>query len=136
MMREFVLDKRMVTMGGVFYPKGHAVVMFPEPADADAVAEALVEEGGFSEDEVQHLAPRTVLHDIAHTDDGADIPLPSVGTEGATLRAFLELAQKGHHGLVVTADSAEDTERMMHIVRRVPFSLAQKYRALVIEDLH
>ncbi len=136
MTREFVLDKRMVTMGGVFYPKGHAVVMFPEPADADSIAEALVEEGGFSDDEVQHLAPQTVMHDIAHTDDGADIPLPSVGTEGATVRAFLELAQKGHHGLVVAAESAEDTERMMHIVRRVPFSLAQKYRALVIEDLH
>ncbi|MES2186376.1 MAG: RNA-binding protein [Pseudomonadota bacterium] len=135
MMREFVLDKRMVTMGGVFYPKGHAVVMFPHQADADATAAALVEEAGFSDDEVQRLAPATVLRQIAQTDDGADIPLPSLGTEGATVRAFQELAHRGHHGLIVAADSAADTERMMCIVRRVPFSLAQKYRALVIEDL-
>ena len=134
-MREFVLDKSMVTMSGVFYPTGHAVVMFENKDDCYATGEALLE-AGFSDDEVQHLSPATVLREVSRTDDGTDIPLPSVGTEGATVRTFDTLARQGHHGLIVSADSAEDTERMMEVVRRVPFSMAQKYRMLVIEDLN
>jgi len=134
-MREFVLNPKMLTMGGVFYPTGHAVIMFPEKADADSTAQALVADGGFSDDEVQTLSPATLLRDIGKSEDGTDIPLPSVGTEAATVRSFESLARQGHHGLVVAADSREDTERLMQVARRVPFSLAQKYRTLVIEDL-
>lgn len=135
-MREFVMDKKMLTMGGVFYPTGHAVIMFPDKADADRTAQALVAESGFSDDEVMTLSPATVLRDIGKSEDGTDIPLPSVGTEAATARSFESLARQGHHGLIVAADSREDTERVMHVARRVPFSLAQKYRTLVIEDLN
>ncbi|MCS4508942.1 hypothetical protein [Xylophilus ampelinus] len=133
-MRKFVLDPDMVTMGGVFYPTGHVVVMFPEAADAQSTGEALLE-AGFTADEVFSVDPATTRREISRTDDGADIPLPSVGTEGATVRAFDELASKGHHGLVIRAESADETERAMEVVRKVPFSLAQKYRMLVIEDL-
>ena len=45
-MREFVMNDKMLTMGGVFYPTGHAVIMFPEKADADSTAQALVSDGG------------------------------------------------------------------------------------------
>ncbi|WP_295855936.1 hypothetical protein [uncultured Xylophilus sp.] len=134
-MREFVLDPSMVTMGGVFYPTGYAVIMFPEKDDALNTADALVEEGRVTADQVHSLSPATIFRDISKTEDGTDIPLPSVGTEGATVRAFDKLAREGHHGLVIEADSAEDTERVMEVVRRVNFSLAQKYRTLVIEDL-
>ena len=91
--------------------------------------------GGFPAEAVQTLSPTTLLRDIGKSEDGSDIPLPSVGTEAATVRSFESLARKGHHGLVVEADSREDTERLMQVVRRVEFSLAQKYRTLVIEDL-
>ncbi|QHI97230.1 RNA-binding protein [Xylophilus rhododendri] len=134
-MSEFVMDPGMLTMGGVFYPTGHAVIMFPDKADADSTAAALVTEAGFSGDQVRTLSPATFLRDIAKSEEGSDIPLPSVGTEGATVRSFESLARQGHHGLVVAADSREDTERLMAVARRVPFSLAQKYRSLVIEDL-
>jgi len=134
-MREFVLDEKMRTMGGVFYPTGHVVIMFPEPADAARTGESLVAEAGFESERVMSLSPATVLGQIAPSEDGADIPLPSVGTEAATVRSFEALARKGHHGLVVVSDSREDTERLMEVARRVPFSLAQRYRTLVIEDL-
>lgn len=134
-MREFVLNDSMVNMSGVFYPTGYAVVMFPSAEDCRATADAL-SEAGFSSDAVQHLSPATVFKEVSRTDDGTDTPLPSVGTEGATVRTFATLASQGHHGLIVSADSAEDTERMMAVVRRVPFSMAQKYRTLVIEDLN
>lgn len=133
-MREFVPDEKMRTISGTFYPTGHVVILFPEQADAQRTAEGLLAEGGFSADRVMGLSPATVLREIALKGD-ADIPLPSVGTEGATARSFESLARKGHHGLVVAADSREDAERLMVIARRVPFSLAQRYRTLVIEDL-
>lgn len=134
-MREFVLDDKMRTMSGTFYPTGHVVILFPEKADAARTAEGLVAEAGFSADEVMALSPGTVLRDVAPKGDGIDLPLPSVGTEGATARSFEALARKGHHGLVVVADSREEAERLMVVARRVPFSLAQRYRTLVIEDL-
>jgi len=133
-MREFVPDEKMRTMSGTFYPTGHVVILFPEKADAERTAESLVADGGFPADQVTSLTPATVLREIAPHGD-ADIPLPSVGTEGATARSFETLARQGHHGLVVVSDSREDTERLMTIARRVPFSLAQRYRTLVIEDL-
>jgi len=134
-MQEFRLDPKMRTMGGVFYPTGHVVIMFPDRADAESTGERLVTEGGFSAGQVMRLTPATVLREIAPSDDGADIPLPSVCTEGATVRSFESLARQGHHGLVVVADSREDAERLMQVARRVEFSLAQRYRTLVIEDL-
>lgn len=134
-MREFVLDDKMRTMSGTFYPTGHVVVLFPEQEDARRTAESLVNEAGFAADDVMHLSPATVLKEIAPARDANDVPLPSVGTEGVTARSFEELARQGQHGLVVAADSREDAERLMVVARRVPFSLAQRYRTLVIEDL-
>jgi len=46
-MKEFQLDPKMRTMGGVFYPTGHVVIMFPRQADAESTGESLVTEGGF-----------------------------------------------------------------------------------------
>jgi hypothetical protein len=134
-MREFVMDKKMLTLSGVFYPTGHAVIMFPDQADAERTARALVSEAGFSDDEVMTLTPATVQREIGKSQEGTDTPLPSVGTEAATARSFDSLARQGHHGVIVLADSREDTERAMIVVRKVRFSLAQKYRTLVIEDL-
>jgi hypothetical protein len=58
-----------------------------------------------------------------------------VGTEGATVRQYVDLAQQGHHALMIPAPSQDATERIMEVVRKVPFSYAQRYHLLVIEDL-
>ncbi|MCZ2497675.1 RNA-binding protein [Xylophilus sp. Kf1] len=122
-------------MSGTFYPTGHVVILFPEQADAERTAESLLSEGNFTAEQVASLSPATVLREVAPPDDGADTALPSVGFEGVTATAFEEHARNGHHGLVVAADTREDAERVMVIARRVPFSLAKRYRTLVIEDL-
>ena len=72
---------------------------------------------------------------ITPTVSNADDPLPSAGTEGATVRAYTKLAKEGHHALLVKTPNEESAERMMEIVRRGPCSIAQRYRMLVIEDL-
>ena len=132
-MNPFVLEPSMLTMGGVFYPTGYAIIMFPDVAETQRVGQQLLDQGISAK--VMHLKPETVLRDISRTDDGADAPLPSVGTEGATVRTLDELARKGQHGLLVHADSEEETEAVMQVVRTAPFSFAQKYRMLAIQDL-
>lgn len=65
----------------------------------------------------------------------ADIPLPSAGTEADTVRRFVQLAAEGHHGLMIRAPHAADSDRVMEALRDCPISYGQKYRHLVIEDL-
>ena len=65
----------------------------------------------------------------------ADDPLPSAGTEGATVRAYTKLAREGHTALLVKTEDSDAAEQLMALVRTVPYSIAQRYRTLVIEDL-
>ena len=76
-----------------------------------------------------------MLEEITPTVRDSDNPLPSAGTDAATVRAYTKLAREGHTGLLVrTRDEAAAT-RLMEQVRTVPYSIAQRYRTLVIEDL-
>ena len=130
-MKNFELTKKMLSLGGVFYPKGYAVIMFPDVADARKVASEL--EAG--NDGIMLLSPETILEEISPADGHSDVQLPRVGTEGATVHKFGDLAREGHYGLMIPVHSGEDTERMMAVVRTVPFSYAQKYHFLAMEDL-
>jgi hypothetical protein len=134
MLSAFSLDSSMLaTIGGAFYPSGYSMVMFPDEAAAMSVAEDL----GAQKPEVQifHLPPASILSQITPTVSGADDPLPSAGTEGATVRAYTKLAREGHHALLVETPDEESTQWLMAAVRKGPYSIAQRYRMLVIEDL-
>ena len=134
MLMSFSLDPSMTSaLGGAFYPTGYSVVMFPDEATAVSVGEELSAQ--LEDNEVFLLTPAAILSQITPTVSGADDPLPSPGTEGATVRAYTKLAKEGHHGLLVKTPDAETAQRMMEVVRRGPYSMAQRYRALVIEDL-
>ena len=134
-MKPFTLDPKMLaTIGGAFYPTGYSVVMFADPDNAKQVAKQLVD-NDISADEVYFLTPEIILSQITPTVSDADDPLPSAGTEGATVRAYTKLAREGQAGLLVKTPDAEAAERMMAVVRTVPYSMAQRYRNLVIEDL-
>lgn len=134
-MKNFSLDSSMTAaIGGAFYPTGYSMVMFPDAEHAKQVGQKLVEKG-FGADAIYLIPPEVVLSQITPTTSGADDPLPSAGTEGATVRAYTKLAREGHHALLVQTDDEETTERLMEVVRTVPYSIAQRYRMLVIEDL-
>ncbi|MBW8722578.1 MAG: RNA-binding protein [Polaromonas sp.] len=130
-MKHFELTKKMLSMGGVFYPTGYAFIMFPDPEDAKQVAQEL-EVGS---DGVMLLTPEDIIADISRADGHSDMHLPHVGTEGATVHKYVDLAREGHHALMIPVPNKEATERIMTVVRRVPFSYAQKYHSLAIEDL-
>lgn len=134
MLTSFSLDPSMVaTLGGSFYPTGYSMVMFPDEATAVSVGTKLGTR--LPDSEVFLLTPAAILSQITPTVSDADDPLPSAGTEGATVRAYTKLAREGHHGLLVKTPNEETAERMMEVVRRAPYSIAQRYRLLVIEDL-
>lgn len=134
-MNNFSLDPSMIAaIGGAFYPTGHSFVMFENASDAKTVGRQLVE-NGIAGDAIYLIPPEVVLSQITPTVSDADDPLPSAGTEGATVRAYTKLAREGHTALMVKTDDEDAAEAVMEVVRTVPYSIAQRYRMLVIEDL-
>jgi hypothetical protein len=134
-MKHFTLTSHMTAVvGGAFYPSGHSVVMFPDAADASRVGHQLIEDG-FSGDEVYLIPPHILLEQITPTVHDSSSPLPSAGTDAATVRAYTKLAHEGHTALLVRTKNEATANRLMVFVREVPYSIAQRYRTLVIEDL-
>lgn len=134
-MKPFAIDPSMIaTLGGGFYPTGYSLIMFPDEQAARAVADKLAGDGG-SGDDVYFLPSDAILSQISPTASESDDPLPSAGTEGATVRAYTKLAREGHVGLLVKTPDEDAADRLMQAVRAGEYSMAQRYRALVIEDL-
>jgi hypothetical protein len=132
-MKKFELTSDMLTMSGTFYPKGYAFIMFPNATLAERAALEISKApfGG----SVMFLNAATVLRDIGKVEGDSDIVLPSVGTEGATVRKYVDLARKGHCALMVKVDSDEDTELVMQAARPTSFSYGQRYLLLAMQDL-
>lgn len=132
-MKTFVMHRKMRTLGGAFYPTGWVVAMVPAQ-DVGHLGQALSEQG-IAEDDLMHLPPEVLLRELGGAVGESDLPLPSVGTEGESVRKYLGLAREGLHGLMVHAPDDADTERVMQVLHRVPVAYAQKYHRLAIEDL-
>lgn len=131
-MKKFELTNDMVTMlSGTFYPTGYAFIMFPKEEQALQVAGDI----GVMGDEAMLIPAAVVLKEIGKVDGEDGAALPDVGTESATAEKYIYFARKGHCALMVPADEEEDVEKLMVAVRKTPFSYAQKYRLLAIEDL-
>jgi hypothetical protein len=133
-LRPFALEPNMMTMGGVFYPTGYMFMMFATQ-DERAQAVDLLLADGYNGESFMEVPTEAVLGVIASTVGGSDAPLPSAGTEAATVRRYAELAAQGHSALMIHAPSSEETEHIMNVLRHARISYAQKYRLLVIEDL-
>ena len=132
-MKKFELTPVMLTMSGTFYPRGYAFIMFPNANLAEQAGRE-ISKAPFG-DSVMFLNAATVLRDVGKVEGDSDVVLPSVGTEGATVRKYVQLARTGHCGLMVKVDSDEDTELVMQAARSATFSYGQRYRLLAIQDL-
>src|SRR5687768_18544448 len=98
-MKHFSLSSGMTTMQGVFYPRGHMVMMFPTEKDA-LLAAKLLREDGVSEDDLSLAAPEDFENQIrGFCLANRDLLLPSVGTESDTALHFRDLAHQGHYAL-------------------------------------
>ena len=132
-MRRFHLDSDMKNFTGAFYPTGWMVLMFPGEQQAQEAARLLAGQG-FADDALMMLTPEDVRRELLGA-KGDEAILPSAGTEGDTVRKFAELSAQGHHGLMVHAPHAEESDRVMELLKDCPISYGQKYRKLVIEDI-
>ena len=132
-MKPFHLESNMKTMGGVFYPTGYMVLMFPGEQDARQAAQALAD-AGIDDDEITLITPEDFRREILGS-AGDEAILPSAGTEGDTVRRFHECARQGHHALMIHAPGSEDSERVMAALQGARISYGQKYRRLMIEDI-
>ncbi len=134
-LQRFVLSPEMVNLWGIFYPVGHVFAMFPTEKQAEQAGCELVS-GGYDREAIMLVSSETILREIAPVDGGeAEAGLPSAGTESAKADNYTNLAHQGQSGLMVHAESAEDTEVVMSAVRSQAFSYALKYHMLAIEDL-
>jgi len=133
-MTKFKLTPDMLTMSGTFYPTGYAFIMFPNAAEAERVAFE-IDKTSTPGGSLMFLNAATVLREIGKVEGDSDIALPSVGTEGATVHKYVDLARKGHCALMIKVDSDEETERVMQSARSAPFSYGQRYHLLAMEDL-
>lgn len=132
-MTGFKLTPDMVTFGGAFYPNGYMFIMFEHDKDAHQVAAELAKLSGYPT--VTFLDAATVLREVGRVDGDSEVELPAVGTEGATVRKYVQLARQGNCALMIKADSDEVAERVMQEVRKVHFSYGQRYHLLAMEDL-
>ncbi len=133
-MNNFVLTPDMLTMSGTFYPKGYAFIMFPTAAAAEKAAQSIGQHPDTGS-HVSFLSAPVVLKEIGKIDGDSDIDLPSVGTEGATVHKYVDLARQGHCALMVKVDSDKETEHVLQVARQAGFSYGQRYHLLAIEDL-
>lgn len=133
-MKYLELSPDLLNLRGQFYPTGYIVAMFPGEDAARAAGQALAA-AGVGTDELSLITPDLMMGDVARTVGSGDMPLPSAGTEGDTIRRFAHLAAQGHWALMIHAPDNDDAERAMKALENHRPSHAQRYRRLVIEDL-
>lgn len=125
---QFQLSKDFLTMQGTFYPTHHIMAMFPAEVDRGAIVTALDEFDGT----YYILEPRVIIDKIGAGLKDANTPLPSVGTEINIVHSYVEFAEKNHWGILIEAK--DDTEEIIEALSAHSYSIAKKYRMLVIES--
>lgn len=133
-MSKFSMEKPTLTFGGVFYPRGWAVLMFAS-AEAGQKVVADLKTGGYSDEDLFFVPAADILKKISESIGVAEAGLPSVGSERTVVRQYETLAKQGHVAVLAYAQSEEETERVMTVARRSAPSAAQKYHRFAIEDL-
>lgn len=133
-MKDFKIANRMLTIRGEFYPTGFLFVMVPSLEAANTLESAL-RSSHLDDGDTMLLTSETILEQIVPTAGRHGDNFPSVGTESAMVHKYRRLALEGHCALMIKGGSAEHTRQVMDKVRTVPFSIAEKYRFLVIEDM-
>lgn len=116
---------------GNFYPTHHVLLAFEQKAQADQTRDAL-KEAGFAE--IREIDDQHMISASQHGLDTASV-IAAMGASLKMVELHNKLAKEGCHFLLVKAKSDEETEKLMAVVRKQPFRLAQKYKRLVIETL-
>lgn len=126
-------ESNLPTEFGIFYPTGWIVVAFPEMESAQRVRNDLLT-GGYSEEECKLVRGDQVIPTAAAQLDDASW-LGRLGKADEMLQQHLTAAKRGSAFIVVYAPSDDEAERVMNVVRRVPFEFAHRYRRFAIQEM-
>lgn len=118
---------------GVFKPTGHVIVAFPSGEESDYAASALLA-SGFGEEDITAYSPEEMLAQVDR-DLAQASTLAGIGQELNLIKAHGELARQGSYFLVVRARSQAAADTIAEIALHCHASRAQRYGALVIEEL-
>ncbi|MBQ1766048.1 MAG: hypothetical protein IIZ92_24575 [Aquincola sp.] len=118
---------------GSFKPTGHAVVVFPQEACADQLAQSL-REHGLADADIVRLTPEEVVarfKPLLPEASGAS----GFGSEIQSMRQIYLLALEGHGLMIIRVTDDDMQERVAHAAREGKATLAKKYGLLTIEEL-
>lgn len=122
------------TKFGFLYPRGYVLVAFKDKADAEKARGFLIE-GGYAEGEVE-IADAERFEEMTrqHLNGGRTVTR-ILGTEHESEARYLQLAKEGHVFLLAYSPTELDAERLMRVVQRFDFVLADKFDRLSIHHL-
>lgn len=131
MQQKFDINEMLSTFGNTFYPTGHVMVLMKYP-----------EELGELEKEIKLIrgtdyyvfSPEEIISKIGPTVKDNDEPLPSVGTEGAAVRGYIDLAKDGYGALLIEFND-DNKDFVTEALEQFDNYVAKYYRMLVIEDI-
>jgi hypothetical protein len=126
-----IKDPLRSTKYGFLYPRGYVLVVFKDKADAEKARTFLLD-GGYAEGEVEIAdSERFELLTRQHLNDGSTVTR-IFGTEHESEARYLQLAKEGHVFLLAYSPTELDAERLMRVVQRFDFVLADKFDRLSI----
>lgn len=117
---------------GIFYPMGHIVVAFPAYDDAARVQQDLMTGGYDREDAAVYRCDEVVKASEQNLENHTGW-LARLGKSDEMVKRHLAAAKQGAAFAVIYAPSDIEAERVMNVVRRVPFSFAHRYRRFAIQ---
>ncbi len=122
------------TKFGFLYPRGHVLVAFKSGEDAEQARSQLID-GGYDQREVE-IADSAKIADLTrqHLEEGSNVTR-IFGTEHESEARYLQLAKEGHVFLLAYAPTALDAERLVRVIQRFDFVLADKCDRLSIHHL-
>lgn len=122
------------TKFGYWYPRGYVLVAFKDRADAEKARNVLTE-GGYAEGEVEIADGERFEEMTRQHPSGGSMVTRILGTEHESEARYLQLAKEGHVFLLAYSPTELDAERLMRVVQRFDFVLADKFDRLSIHHL-
>ena len=124
---------QLPTSFGIFYPTGWSVVAFPSRESAEQVRRDLLT-GGYDEADCKLVRCDEVIPTAeAQLSDAGW--LAQLGKADEMVGRHLAAAKSGSTFLVIHTPSDSEAERVMNVVRRVPFDFVHRYHRLAIQEM-
>jgi hypothetical protein len=126
-------ESTLPTEFGIFYPTGWIVAAFPQQESAEQVRRDLFA-GGYDEGDCKLVSGQQVVPSAQGQLDDAGW-LARLGKADEYVQEHLKAAKGGSTFLIVYAPSDSEADRVMNVIRRVPFDFVHRYRRFAIQTM-